>query len=164
MIKQQAVTIKLGDTLMVAMWMDGRETKEDLIRFKSDAGVYFENLAADGGLVISLPTYAEKKPNDERVPPVPGNISGPNVRLFVVEVDVVGKVKVLSPRSFLADLDHKDLEVLREATRAVHRIYDRTATGQMRTLTDRECDEIIEEVGPQSALNTLRHATGDVLH
>lgn len=158
MIKQKKVTVKPGDVLETAIWMDGRETEGDVAQFKFDAVAYFQSIGDAERLVVAPTAFTEKRPLDDRVPPVPDYVSGPKVRLLVAEAAVSERLNVLSHRSFLADLDYKDLQLLRDATRAVHRIYDRNAGGEMRTLTDPECDQIIEEVGPQAALNTLEKA------
>jgi len=57
---------------------------------------------------------------------------------------------LLLPGSFVLNLDPKDLIRLRKVTRR--------ASGN-RFLTDYECDMIIEELGPEVAISTLRKTT-----
>jgi hypothetical protein len=112
----------------------------------------------ENSVIMSEPAFTEKLPGEERVPPVPGHISGPGVRLLVCEATVVASLKadIVKSTGFVHDLDKRDLERLRQITRAAHQ----KAQPMERLLTDAECDAVIEEIGPQSALATVREGVG----
>ena len=62
---------------------------------------------------------------------------------------VIGPDKPIVKSSFLAELEPKDLERLRAVTR-------RAGAKEGRMLSDAECDELVEEIGPESAYRLLR--------
>ena len=140
------MTLRPGDALETAIWMDGTETEELKSRFERDLQATLAGMAADQGVIIGPLMMVEKKPGEDRVPPVPDGVQGMNVRLLVGEARVVGQLPTEAPWNFVMDLDSKDLRRLRKLTR-------RAAPS---SLTDEECDEIINEIGPDSALRTLR--------
>ena len=94
----------------------------------------------------------EKRPGDDRVPPVPDHIQGPDVLLLVAEADV----QVLmgyDPGNFLAELEPRDLGRLRGITRAAYaRRYPVRAP-----LTNPQCDTLINDLGLDAALASLEH-------
>lgn len=153
--------MKPGEVLETAIWLDGTETTELIARYKEDCHECIR-LAADEHKVLFSPIeFTEKKPGEDRVPPVPGHIHGPDVRLLIAEAMVLCHAPQIITRSFLMDLDPKDLERLRQITRRVH-AKDRPRGA---LLTDAQCDAIIEEIGPQAAYETVRKAVDDrVLH
>ena len=136
------------------MWLTGRETAAQIQQFKRDCMDELANFGAANRCLMGAPTYSEKLPGEDRVPPVPDGLTGPAVRLLICESRVVEALapQVVRSSGFVHDLDRRDLERLRRITR---RAYSRTHPGQAR-LTDAECDAIIEEIGPDSAIKTLR--------
>jgi hypothetical protein len=64
------------------------------------------------------------------------------------------RAAVVPATGFIYDLTAKDLARLREVTRLMH--YQAYPDSPL--LTDAECDEIIERIGPQVALKNLRGA------
>lgn len=80
---------KPGDIYEVAIWADGTEDPALLDRFKADARKAFGRRAKREGVAFGKLRLTEKQPNEDRVPPVPDHIQGPNVRLVVVEATVV---------------------------------------------------------------------------
>lgn len=143
-----------GDVLETAMWLDGRETEEQMAMHRKVCQQAIARGQEEEGVVIGPIKWVEKYPGDDRVPEVPKGIQGPNVRLLVAEAKVVCMAPhVPLPGSFLLDLDKKDLARLREATRRVWRKDNPHAPD----LSDSECDQIIEECGPRAALEQVKH-------
>jgi hypothetical protein len=122
--------------------------------WKKDCEAEIGRFGLENGVIMSGAVYTEKLPGDDRVPPVPNHIHGPGVRMLVCEATVVAilKADIIKSTGFVADLDKRDLERLRQITRAAHQ----KAQPMERLLTDAECDEVIERIGPQSALATVR--------
>lgn len=142
--------MKPGETLESAIWLDGCETDMDLRRFKSDVIDAIDKACAENNLLRAPVRFIEKKPGEDRVPPVPDHIQGLDVRLLVAEADITGYAPKPGARAFVGDLDKKDLDQLRVMTR---RAYEASNPGK--TLNDYECDDVIEELGPDTALRTL---------
>lgn len=155
------MTARVGDVLEVAIWMDGRETMADRWRFKKDCKSAIKNAADSNGHVVGPLTWTEKKPGDDRVPDVPDHVQGPDVRLLVAEAQIVGTkpiAKVLP--GFVHDLEPDDAALLRRITR---RKYEEEYPGNSR-LTDRQCDTLINDLGPEAALDTLKALRPSDLH
>jgi len=152
-------TVKIGDMLETAVWMDGRETPAQRAAFEAQCRASIAEAEAAEHVVCGPIVWTEKKPGDDRVPPVPKHIQGPNVRLLVAETTVVTEWPSLKPNSFLGDLDPHDLMRLRQITRMAAFRH----TG--REITDAECDAIIEQIGPESAAKAVREAVdGGTVH
>jgi hypothetical protein len=83
--------------------------------------------------------------------PVPNHIQGQTPTLLVARATV--KARRPQKRSlFLTELEPADLALLRRITRRVRkRIYPNEGP-----LTDRQCDTVINDLGPDAALETLR--------
>lgn len=145
---------EVGLPVEVSVWLTGRETAEMLERFVMDCQAEVNRFAAEIGAVMSVPVFTTKQPGEDRVPLVPDHISGPAVRLLICEATIVHVIPpaVVKASGFVHDLDARDLARLRKITR---RAYAKTHPGQP-PLNDAECDAVIERVGPESALKTLR--------
>jgi len=150
--------MKLGETLELAIWLNGDETIEHVRQWKHDCKYIMERSFDGGTLKLSPLRFAVMRPGDDRVPPVPDNIQGPDVRLLVVEAEVLGIVPAVVAASFLTELSSTDLERLRTITRRAHA----KRTGNI--LPDEICDEIIEELGPAMAMRALRQSVDGALH
>jgi hypothetical protein len=146
----------IGDTLESAVWLDGRETIEDRVRFQRDAIGSLEAYCARHGRSIGPVMWVEKKPGEPRVPPVPAHIKGPLVRLLVAEAPVIAEpgIKIVKP-GFVHDLEPNDAALLRRITRKQYRkaYPDRR---KYPDLTDRQCDTLLNDLGPQAAVDTLK--------
>lgn len=149
------MALKPGDILETAFWLDGRETEEMKRRFSEDFGEYLARVADEDGVYIGPMKIYELKPGEERVPPVPDDLQGPDVRLIVAEATVAGLVPQ-SEGCFVADLEPKDLERLRTILRRVHRAWN---PGKPE-LSNEKCDEYINRNGPKAALAALREQVG----
>lgn len=152
--------LRPGQLLEAAMWLDGRETEEQLQDWRGRVAKALMDRADADNVMLAPPNFYTLKPGEDRVPQVPDHISGPNVRLLVCETIVLALRPVVAPKSFLSELDPRDLERLRRITRQAHR--KNNPHGRLLSLA--ECDRIIEELGPESAARVVRAAvdTGTV--
>lgn len=144
-----------GRLIETAIWLDGTETDEDMRRWKEETiPASIRDVERRDKVLTGPITFTEKRPGDDRVPPVPKHIHGPNVRLLVAEAMVVGAAKPIIEVGFIGDLTDEDLVKLRRLTRGAYAKQNPTHPA----LTDRQCDQIINMLGPQSAVATLRLA------
>ena len=151
--------MKPGDTIEAAVWLTGAETAERLTQIDADLAEVFRRTEKEYKVLIGPIAVVTRYPGGARVPPVPGHITGPDVRLLVAETSVLCRAPVWRPRRFVEDLDAKDLTRLRTITRR-----QALAAGKP-MLTDDQCDAIIEELGPEAAGEAVRQAVdGRVLH
>lgn len=149
-----ATPLRPGYLLENALWLDGRETAEQLERFKREVADALQERADADNVLLSPPEWTIKRPGEDRVPQVPAHISGPDVRLLVCETLVLAVKPQIVPGSFLGDLDPKDLMRLRQITRRAHQKHNPGA----KMLTLEECDTIIEQLGPESAAKCVKAA------
>ena len=147
--------MKLGVIIESAVWLDGRETAEDRERFEEDVRNAIHTVCTGEGWLHTPVKFAEKHPFDDDVPDVPDHVQGYRVRLLIGAAEVTGKAPESKPDSFVANLDRKDLVRLRRMTRDAHA---KSMYGDW-VLSDRECDKVIEECGPEAALAALREHT-----
>lgn len=152
----------VGHVLELAIWLSGTETDEQLAWFRAqEMPAVFRKQAAQWALLLGPLQFTIKHPGGERVPPVPPHISGPDVRLVVVEAEVLKHLRADRRDSgFIADLQPEDLQVLRRLTRGQHA----KAHPGMPPLPDANCDAIIDAMGPEAAVAVLRRGTGSSLH
>lgn len=142
--------MKPGETMESAIWINGTEGAELLTRYRTDVMNAMLELAASQNLALTPLRWTEKRPGDDRVPPVPDHIQGPDVRLLVAEADVMAQTLV-SAGNFLGELEPRDLARLRRVTREA---YLRQYPGRA-PLTNRQCDTLINDLGPDAALASL---------
>ena len=133
----------------------GVQAPEQIERWKTEhcAGV-IKRAETQHRVLIGPLEFAIKRPGEDRVPPVPDHIQGPDVRLLVGEAKVVYRpdYTIVHYTGFVADLPKRDLMRLRRLTRQAHA---KTHPGDR--LTDRHCDQVIESLGPDVAVMTLRN-------
>ncbi len=148
--------MKPGDVLEAAVWLDGRETAEHWRLYEADLQEQLARAGSLHGMVIGPLMWAEKRVGEDRVPKAPEHITGPNVRLLVAEAKVVCLMPdcPAAGGSFVDALDPADLARLRDITRRAHAWRN---PGEPR-LSDAECDAVIEQIGPESALRALKQA------
>ena len=142
-----------GDIIEIALWLDGTETDYQLAHWRGIVCVDTARAEAHKfNLEVGPFTFVEKQPEEDHVPKVPEYISGPNVRLLVGNAPVRSKKPlILKESGFVEDLSYEDREKLRASTRRV--LAKRHPAD---TLSDRNCDQVIEMLGPEVALKTLR--------
>ena len=87
MIKKQPA--KPGDVVEWAMWLDGTETDAVLTDYTEDAQKYIREEATNW---FTTPAHCYiLQPGEDRTPEVPDHISGPDVRLMVIEAEVMAR-------------------------------------------------------------------------
>lgn len=148
--------MKIGDLIESAIWLTGEESPEDRQRYEADVIEAMDYFCSKHRFIHGPVVFIEKKPGQDRVPEVPLHIIQPqtgNIRLLVAEAEIVGKAPETSIGSFVANLDKTDLERLRTITRQTRMKLHK------QSLSDAECDEIIEEIGPDAALDVLWRQT-----
>lgn len=70
----------VGDLLECAIWLDGTETEQQVKDWKERDCISALTQMAAGSMVIIGPVdYEIKYPGEDRVPPVPDHVSGPDV-------------------------------------------------------------------------------------
>lgn len=172
------MTLRPGDTIELAIWLSGSETPEHIRSFMADdAKTALDAKAKAERVSIADPEFTAKLPGDDRVPPVPpwleqkvislgrkpvtlSLVQGREPKTYVAPVLLVAGAMVLGPKQslqqkgFLADLSPSDLADLRKRTREV---WDKSRVG-WRTLTDQECDKLIDEHGPDAAVSAVMGA------
>ena len=142
--------MKIGDTVESAIWLNGDESLEQRQRFETDVSHVIDLMCQEHNVFHGPVRFIEKRPGEERVPEVPDHVQGQRVRLLVAEADITAERPVENPGSFIANLDRMDLLRLRKLTREAHRKQNDGG------LSDHQCDAIIEQYGPEAALETLR--------
>ncbi len=142
--------MRIGNTIESAIWITGDEPLTLRKQYERDVSNAIAHLCEENGFEHGPVKFIEKRPGNDRVPDVPEHIQGSRVRLLVAEAEIVGKRPLSSTGSFVANLEKKDLDRLRAITRRKWAEHHRMA------LTDEQCDEYIEELGPEAALDTLR--------
>ncbi len=153
------MTLQPGAVLETAIWMTGEEPDDLKDRFELDVRAKMAQMANDEGVIIGPLIVTVKRPGEERVPVVPKGLQGPDMRLLVVEAQVVGAA-FASEGTFVADLEPQDLERLRTILRRVHQAYN---PGKPE-LSQERCDEYINTNGPEVALAALREQVGVKVH
>ena len=142
--------MRIGDVIESALWITGDEPQTLRRQYERDVNNAIASLCEENGFEHGPVKFIEKHPDDDRVPDVPEHVQGSRVRLLVAEAEIVGKRPLSSAGSFVANLEKKDLVRLRAITRR------KWAERHQHALTDQQCDECIEELGPEAALDTLR--------
>ena len=146
--------MKPGDMLEIAIWLSGTETPEQIAQWKDiDSLAAVAHAEREFGVNIGPLEFSIKVPGEDRVPPVPDHIAGPDVKLLVGEAKVAYRpgYTIVPATGFVSDLEKDDREKLRGITRRAHA---KRHPGDR--LTDRHCDQIIEALGPDVAVKTLR--------
>ena|ERR1035437_4845092 len=147
--------MKPGDLAECAIWLEGTETDDMLRQWKADCP-YMMAQAHDPALKLGPVNFELKSPGQDRVPQVPVHLSGPCLKLLVGTAEVLGFVTVRNA-SFVDGLNLRDLAKLRVATRHQH--------GKRGHLTDAQCDQMIERLGPVAGAETIRRGPyGQMVH
>lgn len=143
--------MKLGDVVHSSIWVTGDESPWIRQQYEQDVIGAIDMLCIEKGFEHGPVKFIEKLPGSDGAPPVPDHIQGSRVRLLIGEADVVA-VRVLSSKgSFVANLDKKDLQRLRTITR---RAWAKKHPEDV--LTDKQCDDYIEQLGPETAVEMIR--------
>lgn len=143
--------LKIGDILPAALWYNPWQP-QDYDRAKEGITETLGLVAENDGVTISPVTFEVLEWNDDRLPEPP-KWAHNGVKCLLGEAVITGYVSDIKVTSFLADLDKKDLERLRDIQRRVHRKY---YPGEV--LTDAQCDSLIEQIGPEAAFDAVKRA------
>jgi len=140
--------VKPGDVYEAALWYNSEKPTE---RLEAEHGVRVA--MSRESVALSPITFKDMTPGEDRVPEVPPHFTGqPRLLVGSATVARIYQKAMDSAPGFIHDLDVKELLSLRKITRRVHsKRWPRAST-----LTDPQCDAIINELGPQAALKTLR--------
>lgn len=148
--------MKPGEIAEFAIWLNGQETEEQMQHFRSTIiPKMVENTQKEHSNKIMLRNMREyiKRPGEDRVPKVPKNIQGIDVRLWIIEHDVFpGPAYIEHKASITHDLDNKSLQTLRRITRREHA----KAHPGMPALSNKQCDAIIDALGTEMIAQMLR--------
>ena len=68
--------MQLGDFIESAIWITGDESKSTRDRYEQEAREAIADLCAEEGFEYGPVTFMEKRPEDDRVPPVPDHVQG----------------------------------------------------------------------------------------
>ncbi len=143
---------QIGEAVNAATWCTGEETPEEFTNMIEACKAQISTEVEGAGFAHGPFRGTVRKPGEEGCPEVPDHIHGADVKLMVLEVDIVCRLPQLNKRSFVGDLDKKDLMRIRAITRGAHLSCNPDA----KFLTDAECDDIIENIGPDSAMADVR--------
>lgn len=153
-VLQQAEAFKLGEAVQGAMWFTGEETPERKRELVEQIKTEISTTVEGAGFAHGEFRGTIMMPGEADCPEVPDHIQGVEVVLMILEVDIVCRLPNLTKRSFVGDLDRKDLMRIRAITRGAHL----SANPGSVPLTDAECDDIIERIGPESAMADVRNS------
>jgi len=140
------IIYKKGDFIESAMWFATPDEKQECKRSIRKAIEKCEE-----AMILAPVSWAEYSPDHKRCPDPPEG-SEHGITLLVGEAEVLA-IKEPPPVSrFVDNLEHKDLNLLRNITRSAHLKYNPDSD----LLTDAQCDQIIESMGPEAAVKTMR--------
>lgn len=137
-----------GEVIEAAIWLSGKETKAMRDRYEHEVRENIREACFNAGVLYGAVTFTEKRIGEDRVPTPPDHVQGPDVRLLVAETPITGFA--LQPPGFTSELDRSDLLKLREVVRNKHALL------RGGSLTDMECDDLINDIGPEAAVDKLR--------
>lgn len=149
--------MNIGDLIESAIWLDGTETEDQRKAFEFAVSQTITDLCMQHGFTHDPVKFVEKTPYDERVPPVPAHIENnaddlSRICLLVAEARITG-VYVHTESLLTTNLEPIDLQRLRVITR------NAALKRHPVPLTDAECDQIINELGPEAAIDALEKQT-----
>lgn len=148
--------MKVGDVLEAAIWITGDEPPGLVDHHKRAVEETIAEENVKRRVLCGPVVWTAKRPEDPRVPAVPKHISGSDVRLLVCEAEILDIAP--PPGRFLAELEPKDLALLRSITRIA---YERQYPGHER-LTDKQCDRLINDLGPEAAVAALSRGSATI--
>lgn len=158
--------MKIGDVIESAIWMDGRETTEQKNYHMQCVCQALDDFSSENGFTIGPVTFVEKLPGGDRAPKVPKHIETSTddmsrIRMLVGETKIHSRIPIvqLTENTLVASLGETDLNRLREITRTAYRKHVKGGS-----LTNAECDAVIEELGPDVAIQTLRDEVSTSLY
>lgn len=149
--------MRIGDEYETGVWYDANEWINPIAQCGKDLEDAIRHLCSNYRVRCGDIEFEVMKPGDSRVPEVPRWLeskTGVVPRLLVARTTIVGSVVNYST-GILADLDKKDLIKLRAITKRAHKVH----FPKTPELSDEECDSIIDQLGMEVALESLRKGT-----
>ena len=128
-----------GEVLKVGDWFANPIERD---RVKSAIRKVFREAEQTQGLIFSPITWETLEPDDGRINGSPPDTTG--IKLLVGAAEIMAVNLIRGESSFVGSLDFVDIQRLRQITRQAHR----EAQPKEPELTDGQCDEIIERLGP----------------
>lgn len=139
-------------TYEAALWFNGANP-EDKALAKRGIKDALKIIAVNEGYELGPVRWLDLPPDHSILAVEPPKEFKRGARCLVGEANGRPMNHIVTPVSgFTHELEAKDLQALRERTRLAHRGYYPVAE----VLTDAECDEVINELGPETALECLR--------
>ncbi len=146
------MTHKIGDIIEWAYWMTGEETQGDLQDFTEATRMAFKSHEIEEHVMLSMPEAHVVRPGEERCPPVPDHIHGADVQLLVFESRILLDLPGEKESRFADELEKDDFNRLAKITREHYaRRFPRFPP-----LTDGQVRTVINDLGPDAALDALR--------
>lgn len=149
------MTTKIGERIEAAWWVEANNPLSKAAG-KSEIKRAIKGVCAEQGLEVSPIEWRTLRPGEEGVGDLPRWAEeGKPLELLVGRVVIRAKRPVILKKSgFVADLDRADLTLLRSVTA---RVYQRRFPNHPAPTLE-QLDEIIEQVGPESAMRLIRRA------
>lgn len=145
----------IGDVLEFAYWMTGEETEGELTDFSHAAEMAMTSYMEEENCLLSKGVAHTKRPGDERCPEVPDHIHGTDVQLLVIEAQVL--MDLPKESRFADELEKDDFNRLAKITRSHYaRRFPKHPP-----LTDGQVRTVINDLGPDAALDALRGYVAD---
>ncbi len=137
-----------------AIWYDASEHLDPINSCSESIKDALDAICTNKNVGHGEISYEILKPGDDRVPLVPRwleIITGAIPRLLLATTKTTSSLHK-GPTGIIGDLDKKDIARLRAITRRVHRkSYPKTTS-----LTNQECDRIIDQIGMEVVMAQLR--------
>lgn len=147
--------LSIGDIVEAAVWFDPLE-KGSRDFALSQAKTAFEKYAATYNVTLSPVEFRDMRHGEPRVPSPPKK--GAVLLYGSAKVTAFGSGITIAGARFVNDLGHDDLMRLRKITRQQWALaYAKDPKPGLKPwLSDAECDHLIDEMGPNTALKVLR--------
>ena len=147
----------LSKEIEFAIWYDANEHLDPINSCSESIKDALDAICVKNKVGHGKISYEILKPGDDRVPSVPRWLETTNgviPRLLVATAETLGYVYQGS-MGIVGDLDKKDIARLRVIVRRVHQKFHPKTT----SLTNQECDRIIDQQGMDVVMDQLRSST-----
>ena len=148
--------IEPGSELEFSIWYDANEHADPISSCSESITEGLDAICVKSNVFHDKVHYEILKPGDDRVPSVPRwleIIYGSVPRLLVATTKAYNSGwRDQNTVGIIGDLDKKDIARLRLITRSIHQKCHPNTT----SLTDYECDHIIDKMGMEVVMDQLR--------
>ena len=145
------MTNRVGDLLELSLWFNSEKPDE---QSHAEAGIYkaFTSSEEQHGLRLGPVVFEVMDIGDDRVPEPPPEYAGkPRLLVGLAYVDKI-LPQLGADVGFVHDLEHDDLQRLRKVTQDAYMLSQPPGIAP---LDDGALDDIINEVGPETATKSL---------